>query len=499
MSLGTAALLLGLAAADPRVHDPAYELSLVAADPDLVTPVGLAFDERGRLLVIESHTHFRPEGYEGPPADRIRLAEDTDGDGKADRFRSFYEGSNFTMGLRPGPDGWMYVATRQEVFRLKDADGDGTAETREDVVRLVTEGDYPHNGLSGLAFGPDDKLWFGMGENLGEPYELVGKLYIGMGQNRGAAYDLHGGNGNRIAGGGEGGNVFRCDPDGGNLERVATGFWNPFGLCFDPHGRLFAVDNDPDASPPCRLLHVVPGGDYGFQFRYGRAGRHPLQAWDGELPGTLPMAAGTGEAPCAVVPHEGRLWVTSWGHHRIERFAMRHDGATVVGVPEVVVQGDENFRPVDLAVAPNGDLYFTDWVDKSYPLHGKGRLWRLRKKEGAPAASASFPPLSDDERRAAEARAQIDLAALASDDPFLRQAAAWGLVTAKDISGVRWEELSDARQRLGLLEAKRWRGDMTGEARNELLAKALDDPDADVRLYAVRWIADERIEDLQEA
>ncbi|HVL14805.1 MAG TPA: hypothetical protein VM529_19695, partial [Gemmata sp.] len=85
---------------------------------------------------------------------------------------------------------------------------------------------------------------------------------------------------------------------------MATGFWNPFGSGRDIFGRLFVVDNDPDASPPCRLLHVVEGGDYGFQFRYGRAGRHPFQAWNGELPGMLPMVAGTGESPCEVISYE---------------------------------------------------------------------------------------------------------------------------------------------------------------------------------------------------
>lgn len=472
----SAALLLALASADPKVADSRYELQLVTEQPGLVTPIGLAFDDRGRLLVIESHTHFRPEDYAGPAADRIRLVEDADGDGKADSLRTYYEGTKYTMGLRPGPDGWMYVATRMEVFRLKDADGDGVAETREEVAHLETKGDYPHNGLSGLAVGPDGRLYFGMGENLGAPYELIGR------------------DGKRLPGGGEGGNVFRCGLDGSDLERIATGFWNPFGLCFDPYGRLFAVDNDPDASPPCRLVHVVPGGDYGFQFRYGRAGKHPLQAWDGELPGTLPMAGGTGEAPCAVLPHEGTLWVTSWGHHRIERFTMRPKGATVVGTSEIVVQGDENFRPVDLVAAANGDLYFTDWVDKSYPLHGKGRLWRLRKRaDAAVAVTTEFPALSKDERRANEARRKVDLEALGSADPFLHVAAVWGLVAQKDPAEAWRGSEPEARRRLGGLEAFRWRGDLQGDGRNFVLALALADPDPDVRLYAVRWIADERI------
>ncbi len=111
---------------------------------------------------------------------------------------------------------------------------------------------------------------------------------------------------------------------------MATGFWNPFGACFDIYGRFFAVDNDPDSMPPCRLIHFVEGGDYGYQFRYGRSGRQVFQAWNGELPGTLPMVGGTGESPCEVVVRVGRPAgrvrrkpvVPTWADHRVDRYVL---------------------------------------------------------------------------------------------------------------------------------------------------------------------------------
>src|SRR5439155_21670596 len=133
---------------------------------------------------------------------------------------------------------------------------------------------YQPNGLSGIAF------------------DALGMLYVGMGENYGDEYKLIGADGTTLTGGGEGGNVFCCRADGNGLRRVATGFWNLFSLAFDPFGRLLAVDNDPDSRGPCRLLHIVEGGDYGYRFRYGRKGLHPFDSWDGELPGTLPMAGG---------------------------------------------------------------------------------------------------------------------------------------------------------------------------------------------------------------
>ena len=56
------------ARAEPRVIDDRYKLELVAKDPQIVTPIGMAFDRKGRMLVIESHTHQRPKGYRDRPA-----------------------------------------------------------------------------------------------------------------------------------------------------------------------------------------------------------------------------------------------------------------------------------------------------------------------------------------------------------------------------------------------------------------------------------------------
>ncbi|WDI43138.1 PVC-type heme-binding CxxCH protein [Bremerella sp. P1] len=469
-------LLLGftdiLSAEKPKVLDPRLELELIAEQPDIVTPIGITFDSDGALLVIESHTHHRKPDYQGPPKDRIRRFADTDGDGKFDTWSTFYEGTEATMSILSAKDGTVYVATRMEVFRLRDTNGDHVADKREEIAHLETAGRYPHNGLAGLTIGPDSLLYFGLGENLGEPYALVGS------------------DGTKLSGGGEGGTIYHCNLDGSDLQLMATGVWNPFGMIFDPAGRLYMVDNDPDSRPPCRLLHIVPGGDYGYQFRYGRTGVHPLQAWNGELPGTLPMVAATGEAPSGVTWYHGELWGTSWGDHRIETFRLGNNGASVQATFQTVVQGDHNFRPVDFAIAPDGSLYFTDWVDRSYPVHGKGRIWRLTWKE-KPAPSEALP-LSTAEEEAKELRKSPTLAALEYDDPFLHQAAVYGFSQrGVDMPLEIWKELPTGAQRLGILEAYRWSFDTKqAEAPLPLLRAALDDRDDLVRIYAMRWIAD---------
>jgi putative membrane-bound dehydrogenase-like protein len=399
--VGSSATIVAAEFDSPRSLDDRVVIELFSEHPAVVTPTGIAVDPGGRVLVIESHTHFRPEGYPGPAADRILMFAGANSDGRGNPPTVFFEGTTATMNLAVHPNGWVYVATRAEVFRIRDSDNDGRADRRDTIVRHETDGDYPHNGLSGFAF------------------DFNGNVYFGQGENLGATYDLVGADGTTISGGGEGGNIYRCDEEGNNLVRIATGFWNPFHVCFDTYGRLFTVDNDPDSRPPCRLLHVVDGGDYGFRFRNGRRGLHPFTAWNGELPGTLPMVAGTGEAPSAVVCYEsdalpddyrGALLTTSWGDHRIERFDLVRRGASLRSVAKSVVLGGEEFRPVGMVQAPDGSLYVSDWVDKSYELHGRGRIWRIRSRK--PGDS----PRPEDAARA-----------LHSVDRPLREAAARGL------------------------------------------------------------------------
>jgi putative membrane-bound dehydrogenase-like protein len=365
----------------PSIIDDRLQIELFASDPDIVTPCGLAVDARGRVLVVESHTHFRPENYQGPPADRIRMLEDTDADGRADRITTFFAGTRSTMNVGVHPDGSVYVATRMEIFRLRDTNDDGVADENTPIAHLETAGDYPHNGLSGFAFDFAGNVYFGLGENLGRVFKLIGS---------------DGSHSSEL----EGGHVYRCRADGSEIRRVAIGFWNPFHVGFDAFGRLFAVDNDPDSLPPCRLVHIVDGGNYGYRYRNGRRGIHPFTAWNGELPGTLPMLAGTGEAPSAVVAYEsdnlpaeyvGNLLVTSWGDHRLERYRPQPRGASFHAVREAFVQGGENFRPVGMAVAPDGSLFASDWVLQDYNLHGKGRVWRLSAKKPQ-LAERSQPP-----------------------------------------------------------------------------------------------------------
>lgn len=482
----------------PRVLDDRLELELVCQNPDVVTPIGLTLDAKGRLLVVESHTHFPPKDYAGPPHDRILLIDPNE---RPVKPRVWFEGTKHTMSVARGPDDAIYVATRSDIFRLRDTDGDDKADERTPIAHLETTGNYPHNGLAGFAF-----------RSLGDgKHEMV----FGFGENLGADYKLIGTDGTAISGGGEGGNVYACLLDGSQLRRIATGFWNPFAQAFDAGGNLFVVDNDPDSRPPCRLLHVVEGGNYGFQFRHGRRGMHPFTAWNGELPGTLPMVCGTGEAPSALLcyrignfPQEylGDLLSTSWGDHRIERFRMESRPPFLSAERITVVTGGENFRPVGMAAASDGTLYFSDWVDKSYTLHGRGRVWRLKAKPSTRAAGAisrgtiidKFGSLTPIETRRYQLRELARFGKENVTDPYRWQAASKSLTDAlRELPPLTVDSIAEYFQELGPTknpESLIWAAVAARDANpanvKPLVPYLLNHDEPRVRLLGVMWVGD---------
>lgn len=496
--LSTAAGLAG--AADPmppEVLVPGWEISLFAANPDIVTPIGIAVDKAGRVFVTESHTHLVKPDYQGPKTDRIRIFEDSNGDGKADKSRIFAEGFTAAMNLQFDPEGVLHVVHRNGVVRLEDADHDGVCEKQVPLLTLETSAVYPHNGLSSLAFTAD------------------GYMYVGSGENFGSVYTAKAADGTSFTYTPGGANVFRLRRDGSKLERYATGLWNAFAITTDGAGRLIVADNDPDSRPPCRLLHVVEGGDYGYHFQYGRSGLHPFVCWNGELPGTLPMMAATGEAPTNLLdarlaslgPGRGEgFLLTEWGDSSLSWFRLQPKGASFTASRELVIRGDADFRPACLAAAPDGSVYFTDWADREYSVHGKGRIWRLKAKspDKTPREHSTLPVTEPELRRArlltlTEAGAWPELkTALVDKDPFIVAAA----LTALSRPVFRENLLAevgnpDPALRLGALLAL-WRSGLVGEAEAEpLLRQALADKDAAPRRLAMRWAADLRLKSLR--
>lgn len=455
----------------PRALVPGVTVQLVAQEPDVCTPTAIAADGKGRIWVLQNNTHFRPKDYQGPPTDRILILQDLGPNGRARKITTYAEGFSDGMGLLLLPGGDVLVSTRAEVLRFHDEKGDGREIERAPILTLKTEETYPHNGLSGLALGPD------------------GKVYLGLGENRGKRWQLTGSDGSTARGVDEGG-VFRFDPDGNHLQYWAEGLWNPFGLTFDPSGRLFAVDNDPGAGENCRLLQILPGGDYGYRFRYKSELSHPFVSWQGRWPGTLPPLCLIAEGPTGPRWVGDALLTCSWSDFGIQRHRLEPTGAGFRSVPEWIVQGDHRFRPTGIAELPDGSLVVSDWVDSSYPVHGKGRIWRLA---GYPHQQVVAPVPNEPEKQmkallSVNASYEEALAMLDSSDPYLRHGAVQALAPFLERLLADPSTMATPGKRLGaVLVARRSRS----AHRADHLEAWLQDDNFMIRREALQWVAEE--------
>ncbi len=267
---------------------PGMTVDLFAAEPKLASPVAIGLDEHNRVFVAEEYrfnlgteenrtrpflleddlqlqtTDDRLRMYEkwasefeggmawfNKTADQVRLVEDTDGDGRADRSRVFAPGFNGTLdGMAAGvmaTDGDVFFTCIPNLWRLRDTDGDGVADERT-VLQSgfgVNAGFLGHD-LHGLCWGPDGKLYFSVGDR---------GFHLKTREGR----TLHGP---------RSGAIFRCLPDGSEMEVVMRGLRNPQEIIFDKYGNLFAADNNCDKGDHSRMVYVIEGGNSGWNMSF---------------------------------------------------------------------------------------------------------------------------------------------------------------------------------------------------------------------------------------
>lgn len=140
-----------------RTQVPAdMKLELFASSPDIGKPIALAWDERGRCWIAETYDYPHDVKPDGVGSDRIRICEDTDGDGKADRFTTFAEGLNIPTGL-VFTNGGIIVSQPPKFLFLKDTDGDDVADLKQEILTGWGIGDT-HAQASNLHYGYDNWL-----------------------------------------------------------------------------------------------------------------------------------------------------------------------------------------------------------------------------------------------------------------------------------------------------------------------------------------------------
>ncbi|MCB1276222.1 PVC-type heme-binding CxxCH protein [Prosthecobacter sp.] len=179
----TLQLPMSVKASMERTQVPAdCELKLFASEPDIAKPIAFAWDERGRCWVVETRDYPHGIKENGEGEDSIKICEDTDGDGKADKFTVFADKLNLPTGIVFARKG-IIVAAPPKFIYLEDTDGDDKADKRETIIDCWGIRDT-HAQASNLHYGFDNWIYGCVGYSGIEGYVGGKKYQFSMGTYR---------------------------------------------------------------------------------------------------------------------------------------------------------------------------------------------------------------------------------------------------------------------------------------------------------------------------
>jgi glucose/arabinose dehydrogenase len=317
-------------------------------------------------------------------ANRVRVLRETNGDGKADEKFIFASDLNQPYGLDFHPDGWLYQANTDAVQRFRYRNGQTKATGEPEFITKLTEGGYNQHWTRNLLFSRDAK-----------------KLYVSVGSSCNTCEED---NPMRAA-------ISQMNPDGSGKRLFATGLRNPVGMDWRPDTQeLWTVvnerDNVGDDVPPDYLTQVRDGAFYGWPYAYttieGRVTADPSfgdknpQKVRETRPPTVPVqahSAALGLRFYSVVPSALATTGTKYfpAEFRGDAFLAYHgswnrssptgykivrvdfENGKPVSISDFVTgflsNGNVKGRPVDVTMAPDGSLLFSD--------DGGGKIWRV--------------------------------------------------------------------------------------------------------------------------
>ena len=364
-----------VAATDPRspaeerktFHlPPGFDAELVAAEPDIHKPINLAFDDRGRLWVTDTVEYpFPAKGRR--PRDTVKILEDFGPDGRARKVTTFGDGLNIPIGVlpltnSPGRKGAAaLVYSIPAIHRLTDTDGDGKADRREVVYEQYGSRDT-HGMTSAFTWGFD------------------GWVYACHGFSNTSTVKAKDGSAVTM----QSGNTYRLRSDGSHVEQFTWGQVNPFGLCFDPLGNLYAADCH--SQPIYQLLRGAYYPSFGKPHDGLGFGPTTIDHYQGStaISGIVYYAADHFPAS-----HHGTVYIGDVVTNRINQFRLTWHGSSPRATQEEFLRSDDPwFRPVDIKLGPDGALYVADFYNRiighyEVPLthpgrdRERGRIWRI--------------------------------------------------------------------------------------------------------------------------
>jgi quinoprotein glucose dehydrogenase len=391
-----------------------FTAEIWASEPLLANPVAFCFDGAGRMFVSETHRYrtsvldirhymfmleddlanrnqddwtasikknFPTDWQElGKESEVVRLVEDSNGDGKADKTSVYADGFNSLLdGIASGVL-WhkdaLYFTNIPALFKMTGKD---TAQKREELHRgYGVRFSYTGHDFHGLAAGPDGRIYFSIGD-------------------RGASIKTKEGTVISLP---DEGAVFRCEPDGSRLELVMRGLRNPQELAFDDYGNLFTGDNDSDQGDRERWVAIVPGADAGWRIGWQH---HPIgkdhnpwltqKMWEPRDPKkeqpayVLSPIANLPDGPSGLVHYPGTGlpkeyagsfflagYKGSTAKSNVSTFKAEPEGAgfKLTGLRTFI----DNVQATDIDFGPDSRLYVSAW-DEGWERSDQGRIYRL--------------------------------------------------------------------------------------------------------------------------
>ncbi len=350
-----------------------FEVKLFAGEPQLVNPIAMTVDEKGRVWVVECFEYPKRTAKGKMPRDRIRILEDTDGDGVCDKSTIFIEGKDFpvTFDLASGIEvgnGGVYLGAPPYLFFIENKND---KPGKIDILLKGFGSQDTHETLNTFQWGPDGRL-----------YGLHGVFTyseVSPGQADGPKTRINAA-------------VWRYDPRTKVFEVFSDGTSNPWGMDYRNTDGQFIL---------CccvipHLFHMVPGGIYKRQggqaanpYAYGEIKEicdhtfHKESGW---------AHAGLISLDTPIMPEKYRNSVIFGSIHgcSLKQNILKPNGSSYTASrgDDFLVSGDKNFRPINLRWGPNGEIYCIDWHDQN-PCHQtnpddwdyeRGRVYRIQTK-----------------------------------------------------------------------------------------------------------------------
>jgi len=325
-----------------------FQSKLYARLP-ITQPTVITFDSSGAMIVLS---------LEG----NIVKMTDKNHDGYAETSTMLFEDPgdkvNYAVGLA-FHDGKTYLSDAGRISILSDNNGDGELDTLQPIVEGLPTWKHTFHSNNGIAFGPDNKLYVGVGATtdhgpLQDKYEA---------------------------------SILRMNADGSDLEVFATGFRNPYDLTFSPKGELFTADNSPDEPdetmaylPPEELDFVQQGKNYGFPYVYGVAGN--VGEYTGPVNDFYTSSASSGLVYYSVdqfpAEYHNGIFVAQFGTGAAFPKQMALMNGQMVVFVSLTPDGKGGYtgkwkpfarfrtdlgvyNPIDVTVGPDGALYVMEW------------------------------------------------------------------------------------------------------------------------------------------